>query len=114
MIFLLAAATAPIPPEMASAPQTSQGTTKAAAPGSFVTIDPKGRAHDYIEAFELLRKEKPTLKVGMKLQDGTFFGNVTDLSAAGSGTLLFVKILSSQGARYMIVPVEQVAEINYS
>lgn len=79
---------------------------------SFLTIDPKNRSNDYVQAYEILRKDKPTLKIGLKTASG-IFSNVTDISASQNGTLLFVKTLSNQGTKLVIVPIEEILEIAY-
>ncbi|EKE08119.1 MAG: hypothetical protein ACD_17C00339G0001 [uncultured bacterium] len=45
--------------------------------------------------------------------DSSLYG-VTDIKPTEGGTLLFIKVLSNQGATMHIVPVEQVMEIHYS
>jgi hypothetical protein len=83
-------------------------------PQAIFPIDHKHRTSDIVQAYDLLRKDKPTLKIALRTSGGVIFANVTELSAASGGTLLFVKNLSQQGAKYTILPVEEVAEINYS
>jgi hypothetical protein len=85
-----------------------------ALPKAIFPIDHKNRSSDILQAYELLRKDKPTLKITLRTSAGTVYANVTELTAASGGTLLFVKNLSQQGAKYTILPVEEVAEINYS
>ncbi len=102
--MLLAQDTTKIPP---AAPISSTESK------SILTIDPKARANDYVQAFDLLRKDKPSLKMIVRTTN-TLFTGVTDLSVSSGGTLLFVKILSNQGIQTQIVPVEQILEINYS
>ena len=80
---------------------------------SSLIIDPKARAQDYSQAFELLRREKPTLKINIQTSNGTL-SNVAELSSAENGTLMLVKIPFSQGTKYLIVPIEDVKEIAYS
>ncbi len=76
-------------------------------------IDPKARAQDYREAFELLRREKPSLKINIQTASGPV-ANVQDLSSAGNGTLMLLKIPFSQGTKYLIVPIEEIKEVAYS
>ncbi|OGN56698.1 MAG: hypothetical protein A3D96_06155 [Chlamydiae bacterium RIFCSPHIGHO2_12_FULL_44_59] len=80
---------------------------------SVIIIDPKARAKDIAQAFSALRKEKPTTKVILQTMDSSLYG-VTDIKPTEGGTLLFIKVLSNQGATMHIVPVEQVMEIHYS
>jgi hypothetical protein len=83
-------------------------------PQAIFPIDHTRRTSDIVQAYDLLRKDKPTLKIALRTSSGAIYANVTELSAASGGTLLFVKNLSQQGSKYTILPVEEVAEINYS
>ena len=80
---------------------------------SSLIIDPKSRAHDYAQAFELLRREKPTLKINIQTSNG-ILANVAELSSADNGTLMLVKVPFSQGTKYQIIPIEDIKEIAYS
>ncbi len=80
---------------------------------SVILVDPKARANDWVQTFDLLRKDKPTLKITARTASGMVM-NVTDISAAPGGTLLWIKILSNQGTKTQVVPVEDMMEINYS
>lgn len=80
---------------------------------SALIIEPKMRAQDYAQAFELLRREKPTLKINIQTANG-MIGNVADLTASDNGTLMLVKVPFSQGTKYQIVPIEDIKEISYS
>ena len=99
----------PTPPPPAATPMIGA----VASSKSFMMVDPKARANDYIQVFDLLRKEKPTLKIMVRTQEG-IFSNVTDMSVTHGGTLLIVKVLTNQGIKVQIVPVEEMMEINYS
>lgn len=108
---LLAQEAAPTPPTPAAV-----AVTATPAPGAkcVIVIDPKVRGSDYIQAFDYLRRDKPTMKIVIRTTGGTQFYNVTDLSATTGGTLLLVKYLSNQGNKTQIVPVEDIVEIAYS
>ncbi|MBU6382733.1 MAG: hypothetical protein KGQ49_03545 [Verrucomicrobia bacterium] len=80
---------------------------------SVILIEPKARAADFAQAFDMLRKDRPTQKIIIRTAAGEL-NNVTDVSASTGGTLLMIKMLSSQGVRITIVPIEQVMEIGYS
>lgn len=80
---------------------------------SVIIIDPKMRAKDLVQAYSILRKEKPTLKVMVETTTGSLMG-VSDISASDGGTLLLIKMMTNQGIRTHIVPVEQIMEIAYS
>ena len=105
-----AANTAPPP----AAPATEPAAIMANAAKSIYTIDPKNRSADLIQAYDLLKKEKPTLKISLRTANGSILANVTDLAAASKGTLLFAKIQSNIGPKVVILPVEEVLEIYYS
>ncbi|MES2272749.1 MAG: hypothetical protein V4487_00955 [Chlamydiota bacterium] len=90
-------------------PLNPSGTSK-----STIVIESKGRAGDYVQAFEMLRKEKPTLKIMIRTVSGMVYSNVTDLTAAQNGTLLLMKVLSNQGTKLQILPVEELMEMTYS
>src|SRR5690606_20657852 len=80
---------------------------------SVMVIDPKARGADLAQAFDLLRKNSPTQKIAMRVANAQLT-NLTDLTLSSNGTLLFVKVLSSQGSRTLVIPVEQVMELSYS
>jgi hypothetical protein len=80
---------------------------------SIIMIDSKTRANDWCQAFDALRKDKPTLKI-MALTSSGVLQNVTDITAPSGGTLLMVKLLSNQGIKTQFVPVEEMMEITYS
>lgn len=101
---------------MAQDVQKSQDIAAAVDAGtskSVIIIDPKERAADYAQAFDFLRKDKPSQKIIVRTI-GAILTNVTDVTPSAGGTLLMIKILSNQGVRTEIVPVEQILEINYS
>lgn len=82
-------------------------------PRNLIVIEPKSRAKDYAQAFELLRKEKPSLKINIQTSAGTL-ANVAELTPAENGTLMLVKVPFTQGTKYLIVPIEDIKEIAYS
>ncbi len=81
---------------------------------SVIMIDPKARAADFVQAFDILRKDKPTLKISIKIANGMNLNSVSDVIATQGGTLLMIKYSSSSGLKYQIVPVEDIVEIAYS
>lgn len=83
-------------------------------PKAIFPIDHLHRTADIVQAYDLLKRDKPTLKITLRTTTGAVYANVTELTAASGGTLLFVKNLSQQGSKYTILPIEEVAEINYS
>lgn len=80
---------------------------------SVLLIDPQARAEDLVSAFQLLHREKPTLKLSIYTNE-EIISNVIDLKASKKGTLLFLRVLSNKGSQIVVVPVEQVKEIGYS
>ena len=113
LVSALLAAQEPAAPEkaaVASMPATAAAVKEA---HSSLIIEPKARAQDYREAFELLRKERPTLKINIQTSGGTL-ANVTELTSAENGTLMLVKIPFSQGTKYLIIPIEDIKEVAYS
>jgi len=116
LLFLLAMSslsaqeTRPVekPPSAATAIATIPDTDK-----SVLFIEPKNRASDYVQAFELLRKDKPILKVALRTTGGSTL-NISELTASSNGTLLFVKVAGNSGSKYLIIPIEEIMEIAYS
>jgi hypothetical protein len=78
------------------------------------SIDPKGRAADWAQIFDLLRKDKPTLKIQVRTASGGTFLNVAEITPAANGTLLFLRIPSNQGSKLQAVPVDEIIEVGYS
>ena len=80
---------------------------------SIIVIEPKSRAEDLAQAFNTLRKDKPSLRITVTGTYGILHG-VTELQASEGGTLVLIKMLSTQGSQTIIVPVEQIVEIGYT
>ncbi len=80
---------------------------------SVLFIDPKSRGNDYVQAFDLLRKDRPSVKINLRTVTGAAL-SISELSASANGTLLFAKVPSNSGAKYVIVPIEEIMEIAYS
>jgi hypothetical protein len=81
---------------------------------AYMMIDPKVRAQDYKEAFEVLRKEKTTGKVFFQLLNGSTIANIIDMTLMGNSTLILFRFNSNQGIRFQIVKVEEIAFISYT
>lgn len=79
---------------------------------SLLFIEAKMRTNDFVHAFELLKKEKPTAKIALHTAAGILQG-VYEISSAPEGTLLLVKLMTSQGSKRVIIPIEQMKEIGY-
>lgn len=110
LLSAILAAQEPAPTE-----KTTLTPAKAAAAETrtALLIDPRARSKDYVEAFELLRREKPALKINIQTSQG-LLANVAELTSADNGTLMMVKVPSNQGTKYLIVPLEDITEISYS
>jgi hypothetical protein len=115
-LFLLSRALiaqeSPSPPDKNPSPMPPM--TSSSGSKSMIVIESKGRASDYVQAFEMLRKEKPTLKITIRTLSGATYSNVTDLQAAQNGTLLLMKVLSNQGVKLQVLPVEELMEMTHS
>ena len=78
-----------------------------------MSIDPKMRAFDYKEAFEMLRKEKAPSKVCLKLIDGTFLANIIELQLMGNSTVFLAKYNTPQGIKLQAIELEMIQGISY-
>lgn len=81
---------------------------------SQIVVESKARASDLVQAFDMLRKDKSTFKINLRTQNGQMIPNIMDLTSSTAGTLLFIKILTSQGIRYQVLFTDDITEINYS
>ncbi len=114
-IFLILAQTlfAQDPPKPAAPANNAPIISMDSHGKSMIVIDSKARATDYVQAFDLLKKDKPTFRITIRTSD-TLFNGVTDLTASANGTLLIMKVPSNQGIKTQIIPVEQIVEISHS
>ncbi len=111
-VLLMAASLAaqePLAPKPAISPGAADPASK-----STLLIDAKARAGDYVQAFEMLRKDKPTLKIMIHMASGLSISNVTEISSTANGTLVLIKSASTTGNKYQIVPIEEIKELAYS
>ncbi len=108
-LLMIQALLAQDPPK--TAPEAA--AAKADSTKSMMLIDPKARANDFAQAFEFLRKDKPTQKIQIRTSN-TVLQSVSEVSASSGGTFLMIKLLTNQGVRVEFVPIEQVMEIQYS
>jgi hypothetical protein len=74
-------------------------------------IDPKLRAMDYQQAFELLRKEKTSGKVAFELANGKAISNIIDLTLMGNGTMILFRYNTPQGIQFQIVNLEDIVSL---
>ncbi len=81
---------------------------------SYLMIDPKSRALDLKEAFELFRKEKTATKVVIQLANQTSISNILDFNVMQNGTIIVVRYNSVQGIKFMMVNVEDIVAISSS
>ena len=80
---------------------------------SVIVVDAKKRSEDYQKAYELLRKDKPPSRIFFKLSSGATISNIADLVVIENGTLILFKSTSSQGFKYEVVPVEEIATLGH-
>lgn len=78
-----------------------------------MAIDPKFRASDYKEAFELLRKEKAPNKVCVKLVDGSIVSNIIEMNLMANNTVFLLRYNSPKGIKVQAVELEQIHGIGY-
>lgn len=115
VLCCLLLASAPVVAEDSNAkekPQVPPALTEGCR--TYFSIDPKNRSADIVQAFDHLRKDKPTLKIMIKTSSGAILTNVSEITASTGGTLLFVRVPSNQGARIQVIPTDEFEEIAYS
>jgi len=76
-------------------------------------IDPTLRALDYQQAYETLKKEKPSNKVCITLVNGTSLTNIIEMQKMSSSTLFLIRYNSPQGLRVQAVELEAILGIGY-
>ncbi|MBS0621035.1 MAG: hypothetical protein JSS61_06215 [Verrucomicrobia bacterium] len=80
---------------------------------SYMLITPQSRAADYLQAFEILRKEKTAGKVFFELRDGSMISNVIEISTLPNSTLLLCRYNSNQGIKFQVIKIEEIATLSY-
>lgn len=90
-------------------PTSSQQT----AQRSIMIVQPKEKAADFIQAFELLKKEKPSSRIFFKLYSGKTINNILEVSMLDNGTLILFKVPTSQGTKSHVVSTEDIEEISH-
>jgi hypothetical protein len=80
---------------------------------STMAIDPKARALDFKQAFDLLRKEKTANKVVFLLVDGSTISNIIDIKIMGNGSLLLFRHETPQGIRFQTVAIEEISALKH-
>ncbi len=114
ILLLVALQTAAIeePKEPPAKVQQAAAATGSAHP--LMIIEPKARADDFVKAFDLLRKERPTARVLLQTYSGQTFSGVTDVSVLPNGTLVLLKLFGPAGQKYQIVPVDDLQDLTYA
>lgn len=74
-------------------------------------IDPSVRAQDFKEAFSYLMQYKAGAPIFFELQDKEKLYNVLDISLMKGGTVMIFRINTTQGLKYRVVKIEDVASI---
>ncbi len=82
--------------------------------GSMMVIDPKARALDFQQAYEMLRKEKTANKVQFMLINGKTISNIIDMTILSNGSLILFKFNSPQGIKFQVIPIESIEAITHS
>lgn len=100
-------------PEVLEHKNTKAAASMHGTSGSVIVIDPKARSKDLAQAFSILRKDKPSLRITVATTNGILNG-VTEVVPSEGGTLVLIKMLSAQGSQTAILPVEQIMEIGYT
>ena len=69
---------------------------------SNLIIDPTMRAHDYLQAFKALKKEKPSNKVCITLLSGLIVSNIIEMQRMANSTLFMIRYNSPQGIKLQV------------
>lgn len=87
-------------------------TREAPSSSSYLLIDPKSRAADYAQAFDLLRKEKAPEKIYFGLSDGTMLSSIIEMTPMPNSTLILFRYNpASQGVKIRVVRIEEIASV---
>jgi len=78
-----------------------------------LVIDPTMRALDYQQAYEVLKKEKPSNKVCITLLNGSTLSNIIEMQKMASSTLFLIRYNSPQGIKVQAVELESIVGIGY-
>ncbi len=76
-------------------------------------IDAKTRADDYLQAFDMLRKEKSAAKVQFVLKDGSTITNILDIQLMQQGSLMVFRFNSPQGILLRVVGLEEISRLEH-
>ena|ERR1700722_9372967 len=84
---------------------------KAATTKGVMTIDPKMRAADLMQAFETLRREKTTAKVVFQLANGKTLTNIIEMTLMTNGSVILFRYNTPQGIQLQVVPTEEIVSL---
>jgi len=79
---------------------------------SIMMIDPKARAADYMQAYDVLRKEKTANKVVFQLSTGETISNIIDMTLMNQGTMIIFRFNTPQGIKLQAVELEDVLSLS--
>jgi hypothetical protein len=110
LFFLQAAPTTTEPAKSTVSPKELEAMMQQR---STMLIDPKQRANDYKQAFEMLSQEKSIGKVYFHLSDGTKLSNIIDMKILPGNTLVIFRFSTPQGIRLHVVEIEDIQGITH-
>src|SRR3972149_7668508 len=104
-----------MPPETPSSIATTGEMSVSQEPSvrSSMIIDPKQRAQDFQQAYDMLKKEKTAGKVYFQFSDGSSIGNIIAMTTMANGTIVLFRYNSSQGIKFQIVKIEDILTLQY-
>ena len=80
---------------------------------SIMILNPKERAEDYVKAFEMLKKNKPSSKIYFRLSSNKIINNIIDMNMLENGSLILFKTSSTKGTNFLIVPTEEIESVGH-
>jgi hypothetical protein len=97
------------------AEQNSLLNTKVAASSNqkdVILIEPSKRAQDFMQAYEILKKGKSPQSIFFHISNGSVISNVLEMTSMNNGTLLLFKITTNTGAKFELIPIENLLSIS--
>ena len=112
----LAQGATPNNPANNAVPEIAIPMTKGDEKGShsYLMINPKSRALDYKQAYDVLRREKTSQRVFFQLAGGGTISNIIDVIIMDNGSIMVFRFNSQQGVKLQAVPVEDVLGVSYT
>jgi hypothetical protein len=107
-IALMAQETPPVP-----APAEQTAALSRPMGRSTILIEAKARAEDIMKAYDMMKKEKPTLRIAAHTENGPVLANIVDITIMPNGTWLLFRLSSSQGTKNQFVSVDDVIDLYY-